>query len=418
MPTCFIISPISEPGGPPGQDANDLFDLFILPALARFDFHIIRADKLPRPNIVTNDTVELVQTAELCIIDLTGQDSNVFYACGRRHETGKPFVQLIRLGEALPFDLAGIRTVSYDLSSARAAHAATAELQSYVALFEASGYGPRQSEVSMATLAQAIDRLERKVDRLSPPEAFSTAVPPAEFMMEHPKIGVLRAIRQGRADVVAAFLPRLRELQGLTPELILPASLAARAGYDAGVHIQLEILETLGSTLDDNDFQRVIASLVDHYVVNDRETEGLDQLTQPILQRAERAVPDDPKTSAFLLNQLQKLLYGAGRYEEAERYGDRVVGLNPSEPSYWYNLSLIHEARGSMERAEEAIRKALTLNEEANPDEDHLSQAVEIFAARGLVDETRQVHRVLSAHFPARAEMLVRANPDVRSAVS
>lgn len=415
--TCFVISPIGEPGSPTRQAADDLFDLLLMPALSRFDFDVVRADRIPRPGVITNDIVELIQTAELCVIDLTGHNPNVYYECGRRHETGKPFIQVIRRGETLPFDVAGIRTISYDLSSARTAHEGVTEIQSYVDVLETAGYGPRQSGASIAALAQAIDRLERKVDRLSVPASMSSAVPPPDFMMEHPRRGVIRAIEQGRADVVAALLPRLRELQGLTSDIIFPSSVAARAGYEVGVSLLFETIETLGPTLDDGDFRIAIGSLVNHYAVNDREAEGLDRLSQPILERAESRLQDDPAESAFLLNQLQKLYYGAARYEEAQRYGTRVVELDPGEPAYWYNLSLIYEKRDLMELAEEAIRKTLALGDNSKPDEDHLAQAVEIFAARGRVDDTVQFHRALAAIAPGRAQMLLRMNPRVRAAV-
>ncbi len=63
--------------------------------------------------------MRLVQEADLCVVDLTDRNPNVFYECGRRHETGKPAILVIRKGEKIAFDLAGIRTISYDLDTPR-----------------------------------------------------------------------------------------------------------------------------------------------------------------------------------------------------------------------------------------------------------------------------------------------------------
>lgn len=415
--TCFVISPIGEPGSPAREAADDLLDLLVLPALSRFDFDVVRADKIPRPGVITNDIVELIQTAELCIIDLTGHNPNVYYECGRRHETGKPFIQLIRRGETLPFDVAGIRTINYDLSSARTAHECVGEIQSYVAVVEGAGYGPRQSGASIAALSQAIDRLERKVDRIATPVTASTPSSTAEFMLEHPRRGVLKAMSEGRPDTVAILLPRLREIQGLTPEIIFPAGMAARAGYDVGVSVLLDAIDEIAPQLDDDQFKLAVASLVDHYSVNDREAEGIDRLATPILDRATSHELENPKESAYLLNQLQKLYYGAESFEEAQRYGVRAAELNPTESAYWYNLSLIYQQRGLMELAEEAIRKVLELKEGERHDEDQLVQAVEIFAARARTEEARGAFHALTAINPGRAQMLVRTDPDVRSAL-
>ncbi len=101
--TCFVISPIGEDGSDVRQFADDIFELLIQPALKTFNFEIVRADKIPHASTITSDIIQLVQNAELCIIDLTNHNPNVFYECGRRHETGKPFIQLIKKGEKLPY---------------------------------------------------------------------------------------------------------------------------------------------------------------------------------------------------------------------------------------------------------------------------------------------------------------------------
>ena len=119
MKTCFVISPIGDDGSDIRKAEDDLFDLIIQPALEKYDFKVVRADKIVSTSAITDDIVNLVQTAQLCIIDVTGHNANVFYETGRRHETAKPYIHMKNKGEKIPFDIAGIRTIDYDLSDGR-----------------------------------------------------------------------------------------------------------------------------------------------------------------------------------------------------------------------------------------------------------------------------------------------------------
>ena len=119
------------------------------------------------PSVITNDIVRFVQESELCIVDLTGHNPNVFYECGRRHETGRPTIQLVAKADlaALPFDVAGIRTIPYELLNPRNLRDTVELIREYVRPFEASGYIISNSGVSLGAIAESIDRLERSINR-------------------------------------------------------------------------------------------------------------------------------------------------------------------------------------------------------------------------------------------------------------
>ena len=99
--TCFVISPIGEKDSDIRKLADDLYDLIIVPALEKFNFDIVRADKITSVTSITSDIISHVQNADLCIVDLTGQNPNVMYECGRRHETGKPFIMVAKENEKI-----------------------------------------------------------------------------------------------------------------------------------------------------------------------------------------------------------------------------------------------------------------------------------------------------------------------------
>ena len=51
----------------------------------------------------------------MIIADLTDLNPNVLYELAVRHAVLKPFVQIIASGQAIPFDVSGIRTIFFDL---------------------------------------------------------------------------------------------------------------------------------------------------------------------------------------------------------------------------------------------------------------------------------------------------------------
>ena len=104
---CFVISPIGDKDSDIRKHADAFLKLLVEPALGEFGFNVVRADQIATSSVITNDIVEYVQQSELCLVDLTFHNPNVFYECGRRHENGKPTIQLIKNGEQLPFDVAG-----------------------------------------------------------------------------------------------------------------------------------------------------------------------------------------------------------------------------------------------------------------------------------------------------------------------
>ena len=110
------------------KGADDLFELIIEPALEKYDFKVVRGDMVTTSSSITEDVIKRIQNSELCVIDLTGHNPNVFYECGRRHETAKPFILMNRKGEEIPFDLKDRRTVDYDLSDPRTTKASIDKL--------------------------------------------------------------------------------------------------------------------------------------------------------------------------------------------------------------------------------------------------------------------------------------------------
>ena len=121
---CFFIAPIGDPGTTVRKHSDDVLRHIVRAAASRFGFEAIRADEIAKPGIITSQVIEHVVDSPIVIADLTGHNPNVFYELAIRHAIRKPFVQMIRKDEGIPFDVATARTVVYELDLDGAANAA------------------------------------------------------------------------------------------------------------------------------------------------------------------------------------------------------------------------------------------------------------------------------------------------------
>ncbi len=120
---CFFIAPIGEAGTSVREDSDQVLRHIVRPAASRFGMKAVRADEIAEPGIIASQVIERIVESPLVVADLTGHNPNVFYELAIRHAIRRPFVQLIRKGEAIPFDVATARTVRYELDLNGAAEA-------------------------------------------------------------------------------------------------------------------------------------------------------------------------------------------------------------------------------------------------------------------------------------------------------
>ena len=130
--TCFLIGPLGDEGSEIRAHSDLLMEV-VTPTLEMYDYSVVRADRIVAASgVITTDIVQLLHNAELVIADLTGLNPNVFYELGVRHAIGKPFIQMIRRDQPIPFDIASVRTVMFDLSTPKTVLAANKTLRSFI----------------------------------------------------------------------------------------------------------------------------------------------------------------------------------------------------------------------------------------------------------------------------------------------
>lgn len=351
---CFIISPIGDEGSEIRKLADDFLELIVEPALGKYAFDVIRGDRIANSSAITSDIVRLVQESDLCIIDLTSSNPNVFYECGRRHETGRPFIQMVRRSDdtTLPFDVAGIRTLSYDISSPRAVLESQKKLQDFIDTLISSGFEAGTSGESLSSIAQALERIERKLNALITAPLAPSIVEEEDDdsidisdILASPRKMFIRALRKNDIDRALSYLPRIEKTTSKA-EYIATLALAVTVGgaraYEMMDQILQEIMRNPGAIEDRADILKVVSQAYTGYYTNTGNmSEGitvLDDLSASVL--ASDAF--DNETKAFVVNKVGMLAWQANAFSKCIQATKLALSLN-QEPSYAYNLAIVYD---------------------------------------------------------------------------
>jgi hypothetical protein len=134
---CFVISPIGEDNSETRKRSDQVLKHIISPAVEQLGYHVVRADKISKPGIITTQIIQHIVDSPLVIADLTERNPNVFYELALRHAIRKPLVQMIQKGEVIPFDVAATRIIQFNLQDLDSAAQAKAEILTQVESLEA-----------------------------------------------------------------------------------------------------------------------------------------------------------------------------------------------------------------------------------------------------------------------------------------
>lgn len=103
---CFVIMPFSS-------EFNDVYDAIKMAVGAQEILRCGRIDEIRRPGSILVDLVKEIESASVCIADLTGNRPNVLWEVGYAMALNKPTILISQDISSLPFDLAPHRTLEY-----------------------------------------------------------------------------------------------------------------------------------------------------------------------------------------------------------------------------------------------------------------------------------------------------------------
>lgn len=113
---CFYITPIGDEGSEVRKHADMMLKHLIEPVAKESGLQVVRADKIERSGLITQQIFEHLAKARLCVADLSFGNENAFYELGVRHVCKLPTIQIIRKGDKIPFDVSQGRTITVDTS--------------------------------------------------------------------------------------------------------------------------------------------------------------------------------------------------------------------------------------------------------------------------------------------------------------
>lgn len=113
---CFYITPIGEDGSDVRKHADMMLTHLVTTAAADHGLTVVRADKIAKSGLITQQVFEYLIRSRVCVADLSFGNPNAFYELGVRHVCKLTAIQLIRKGDKIPFDVSQGRTITIDTS--------------------------------------------------------------------------------------------------------------------------------------------------------------------------------------------------------------------------------------------------------------------------------------------------------------
>lgn len=154
---CFVVCPISDEGSDIRKRSDQLLKHIIKPACKECGFdEPERVDMIANPNSITDKIMECLRTYDLVIVDLTDHNPNVFYELGYRVALSKPLIQLKSKSDTIPFDVANINTLDYNLTDLDEADKTRSRLISMINAFSYENIEENQQNTNSQNLSTAI----------------------------------------------------------------------------------------------------------------------------------------------------------------------------------------------------------------------------------------------------------------------
>lgn len=213
--TCFVIGPIGEPESDIRDWSDKILECIVTPAVKACGYkQPVRADKIAQSGLITIQIMQHLVRDDLVVADLTGPNANVYYELAVRHAARKPFVQLIKTGERIPFDLKDLRTIEVS-TDIKIGQEATEQLKTYIPEIEKRG----QKVITPISLV-----VELELMRTSGDQQQRTLADLLE------KMDILRS---SIFEVGEDILNQIQRVQGRYPQLTVSAEILQEARKEA-----------------------------------------------------------------------------------------------------------------------------------------------------------------------------------------
>ncbi len=396
---CFVISPIGEHGSYTRNRSDKLLTDIIKMAIDENKWKIIRSDQIASVNVkpITDEIIKHIHQSELCIIDLTDTNPNVMYEFGIRYETGKPFILLAQEGQSLPFDVASIRTIFYNLDDLRDSIECIRFIKRIITELEKNGLPYKDSDVSLSSISARISRIERAVQSLSTSLTTSGANHDSDITEDieldmTPNQQFRFALQEHNIPAVDKLLSYFKRTKSKDVYYDQYLEVAAREGSNRALNELLQNIYYIDELSEDRKVE-AISYISIGLNKTDRQEEGL-RIISPVIDKCIKDC-DKKSSKATLLNQKARLI--TDNKKRIETLLD-VIKLDPNDPSFYYNLSVCYENAADLDKAKKYIDQCIAKQKSDNEAEyvsDHVGQAIDVYAKLNDKEKVNEYLRII-----------------------
>lgn len=394
----FFVSPIGKDDSPERKQSDFLYKYVLLHCCKKFDLQLIRADEICGDTDINSDIINLLEVAEVCIVDLTGLNANVMFELGVRYKSNLPIIILARKDTTLPFDIISKRTIFFDdIGKTEHANELIVKISSHLEKFQEENY--RKGAV-MPTLSEIYKMLEIINKKINTP---ISSIENNNFDMIFGDESVEQILKN--LEPVEAFhfayksnqihlAEQLLEYVKTQPNYKNKLCALATKGSQKAI---MELENILPSLLEENDIDEIIevaGSLVSGYNRLDIEKDKIELIDDIF----DKVLSDDisNKKKALVLNQKQRLYAGAGDFNKALMLCEQIIQLDDEEPAFYFNYATIYKYVRDMENAKKYIKKCVDLSMDGEPHEEGLALACELYADSEDLTEQEFYNKCLS----------------------
>jgi tetratricopeptide (TPR) repeat protein len=299
MSICFVAMPFGKKKDAGGReiDFNSIYEDVIAPAIRDARLTPYRADEELRGGIIHQPMYEALLLCDFVVADLTTANPNVFYELGIRHAM-KPYATVLMQGGGvqLPFDVAPLRTITYELT-ANGQVADPAKLHDMIRKF----------------LETAVSDVRTKVDPPPDPDSPLFQLIKTYPVIPHDRAEIFR--NAARSDALKMKLRAARK------------SVAGLKEFEAGIE----------------DLAEVEAAIAIDLMLAYRDAKGFEEMIA-LVDR----FPAPLKATTLVREQLALALNRAGRGEEAEAILKKILEERGANPETYGLLGRVHKDRWSL----------------------------------------------------------------------
>jgi tetratricopeptide (TPR) repeat protein len=201
-PLCFVLMPFGKKTDAAGRlvDFDEVYKQLIGPAIRAADMDPIRADEEQVGGSIHKPMFERLMLCDYAVADITGANPNVYYELGIRHAVRpRSTILLFATGTPLPFDIAPLRGMPYQIDSSGKPTNADQE----AAVVAARLRSARQDMSDDSPLFQLVDGMPRmdvdhsKTDVFREQVEYSNEIKRKLATARAENIEAVRAIAQG-----------------------------------------------------------------------------------------------------------------------------------------------------------------------------------------------------------------------------